>query len=232
MLLSLADVTMDAAMNIEKQMADLEAGAKELGISLGKYELDLFRAYIEKILDWNRRRNIVSRKDEGRIGSYHIIDSLSALSLIPEWTGVRCLDIGSGAGFPGIPLRIVRPDILLTLAEPRRWRYLFLRSIVEALALENVTLFEDRVEAMAVQDPSYDVILVRSVAPLKEMLPVAMPHLSPHGVFIAFKSQGVAEEIDDAGEEILSGGARIVGTKKVRLPITGTTRFLVSIEKS
>jgi 16S rRNA (guanine527-N7)-methyltransferase len=223
---------MDGAMNVEKQMADLEAGARELGISLGKNQLSLFRTYTDKILDWNRRRNIVSRKDEGRIASYHIIDSLSALSLIPDKTGVRCLDVGSGAGFPGIPLRIVRPDILLTLAEPRRWRYLFLRNIVETLALENVTLFEDRVEAMPPQDPLYDCILVRAVAPLKEVVPVAMPHLSRHGLFVAFKSQSVAEETSEAAREILSEGGRVVGTKKIILPITRRARFFVSIEKS
>lgn len=222
---------MVAAMDTEAQMEQLISGAGELGIRLSELQVGLFRTYLGEILTWNKRRKIVSRNDEMRIAGYHFIDSLSALEFLPEKKGIRCLDLGSGAGFPGIPIKIARPDISLTLVEPKRWRYLFLEKVVEILELENTEVFRGRAEEFSPSHSGHDVAFVRAVAKLEDAVPMATPLLSPGGIMIAFKSKDVVKEMNQAIKPLLSSGARVVRMKKVALPLIGVTRFFVVIEK-
>lgn len=219
-------------MHTENQIRELIEGAHELAVSLSESQVDLFRRYLKEILSWNRRRNIVSRNDEKRIGSYHFIDSLSALEFLPRKEGIRCLDLGSGAGFPGIPIKIARPEIGLTLLEPKKWRHLFLQRVVELLSLENVRIFPGRAEDLSDAQPGYDVALVRAVAKLGDLIPMAFPLLSSGGIVIAYKSKDVLGEMSRAIETLLSKRARVVGIKRVVLPLSQVTRVFVVIEKS
>ncbi|TET47136.1 16S rRNA (guanine(527)-N(7))-methyltransferase RsmG [candidate division TA06 bacterium] len=222
---------MVSAMDTEAQMEQLISGAGELGIRLSESQVGLFRTYLEEILTWNKRRNIVSRNDEKRIAGYHFIDSLSALELLPKKKGVKCLDLGSGAGFPAIPMKIARPDISLTLAEPKRWRYLFLEKVVETLGLQNTEVFRGRAEELAASHSRHDVVLVRAVAKLRDAVSMAIPLLSPGGIMIAFKSKDVVNEMNQAVKPLLAGGAKVVCMKKVVLPLTEVTRVFVVTEK-
>ena len=207
-------------------------GASELGITLSDSQVRLFEVYLAEILAWNRRRNIVSRKDEGRIGAYHFIDSLSAYGLLPENAGFRCLDVGSGAGFPGIPLKIVRPDMILGLAEPKRWRYLFLQRVIEELALSDTTLHRMRVEDLSPGEAEFDTVLVRSVASLKAIVPLTLPRLSAGGALIAYKSGDVSVETNEAMNVIAEEDGKVRVVLNITLPLTGVHRTLVAIEKS
>ena len=222
---------MVAAMDTEAQMEQLIRGTGELGIRLSESQVELFRTYLGEILAWNKRRKIVSRNDEKRIAGYHFIDSLSVLELLPLTKGIRCLDLGSGAGFPGIPLKIARPDINLTLVEPKRWRYLFLEKVVEILGFENAEVFRGRSEELSLSHPRHDVALVRAVAKLGDAISMAAPLLAPGGILIAFKSKDVVKEMNQALKPLLSNEAKVVCMKKVVLPLTGVTRFFVVIEK-
>jgi 16S rRNA (guanine527-N7)-methyltransferase len=219
-------------MSVEEQIKELSAGASLLGITLTDPQTALFEGYMKKILAWSRRRNLVSRKDLDRVGAYHIVDSLSALDLLPDRHGIRCLDIGSGAGFPGIPLKIVRPDIALGLVEPRRWRYLFLENLIAELGLTDVTMFRARVEDLPATFPSCDAIFARAVASLRTLIPFTLPRLLPGGVLIAFKAGDALREIKESETEILTHGGRLLKTKTLSLPLSGTRRVLVVIEKS
>jgi 16S rRNA (guanine527-N7)-methyltransferase len=223
--------TIRLSMSIEKQIEELLAGASQLGIPLTELQTRQFEEYIKRILAWNKRRNIVSRKDEERIGAYHIVDSLSAFRLLPEKKGINCLDVGSGAGFPGIPLKIVRPHMRLGLVEPRRWRHLFLENLMSELHLPGVTLFRMRVEDLPAPHASYDAVLVRAVASLKSIVPLTLPHLSPGAILIAYKSGDAQKEIEDAEAEILAAGGKLQTSESISLPLTGVRRVLVVIEK-
>jgi 16S rRNA (guanine527-N7)-methyltransferase len=223
---------MSKVMGVADQISDLVLGARELGIALDDSQVHLFEVYLREVLAWNKRRNIVSRKDETRIGAYHFLDSLSAHKLLPEDDGFRCLDVGPGAGFPGIPLKILRPDMALELAEPRRWRYLFLDKVIRVLALSNTILHRDRVEDLPPEQRSYDVILARAVASLKDIVPLALPRLSSGGTLIVYKSGDITAETDEALDVIEAEGARVDKTEIVTLPITGIRRALVVIEKT
>lgn len=218
-------------MSIEEQISDLVLGASQMGIALDDSQVHLFEVYLKEILAWNKRRNIVSRKDESRIGAYHFLDSLSAHRLLPENEDFRCLDIGPGAGFPGIPLRIMRADMVLELVEPKRWRYLFLEKVIEELALSNAVLYRNRVEDLPPDQEPYDVVLARAVARLKDIVPLALPHLSSGGTLVVYKSGNVAAETEEAVNVIEARGARVRKTETVTLPITGVRRALVVIGK-
>jgi len=218
-------------METEAQISELIEGAYELGILLSESQIHLFKKYLEEIVSWNKRRKIVSKNDEKRIASYHFIDSLSAIELLPKKEGVRCLDLGSGAGLPGIPIKIARPDIELTLIEPKRWRYLFLQRVAEVLSLENVTVFPGRAEDLSGSQPGHDIALVRAVAKLGDLIPIAFPLLGPGGLIIAYKSKDVLGEMSHAIGTFASNTARVVGIKRVVLPLSRVTRVFVIIQK-
>ena len=219
-------------MSTAKQIKDLSAGADELGITLTQTQTRLFEEYVNCILSWNKRRNIVSKGDEGRIGAYHLVDSLSASMFLPQERRFSCLDVGSGAGFPGIPLKIIRPDMALHLAEPKRWRYLFLESVIAELKLSDISILRARVEDLPPSIASLDVILVRALASLKRIVPVTLPRLRSGGILIAYKSGHVREELKDAEGELLAAGGEVCRTENLTLPLTGVPRVLIAIRRS
>ncbi|HID93235.1 MAG TPA: 16S rRNA (guanine(527)-N(7))-methyltransferase RsmG [bacterium (Candidatus Stahlbacteria)] len=166
--------------------------AHSIGIKLKAKELEKFNLYFDALLSWNKRINLVSRRDAGRI-EFHFLDSLFASRFIESNTKV--LDIGAGAGFPSIPIRIFRDDITLSVCESKRKKYLFLKYLVELLELENVTLFCERAESLR---NSYDTILEREIGKLKYFVRIAYPLLGSHGKLIAYKGNNVDVEIEEA----------------------------------
>jgi len=171
---------------------NLKKQAYSIGINLRANELEKFNLYFDALLLWNKRINLVSRRDEDKI-EFHFIDSLFASKFIKSNTKV--LDIGAGAGFPSIPIRIFRDDIILSVCESKRKKYLFLKYLVELLGLENVTLFCERAESLS---NSYDVILERGIGKLKYFVRIAYPLLESHGELIAYKGDNVHIEIEEA----------------------------------
>lgn len=163
-----------------------------IGINLKAEEIEKFNLYLNALLLWNKRINLISRKDEGRIG-FHFLDSLSASQFIES--NKKVLDIGAGAGFPSIPIRIFRSDISLSICESKRKKYLFLKYLIELLKLENVKLFCERAESL---NNYYDVILEREIGKLKYFVRIAYPLLANYGKLIAYKGNNVAAEIKEA----------------------------------
>lgn len=169
----------------------LKKQAHSIGIDLKTEEIEKFNLYLNALLSWNKRINLVSRRDEGRIG-FHFLDSLSASQFIES--NKKVLDIGAGAGFPSIPIRIFRNDIILSICESKRKKYLFLKYLIELLKLENVTLFCERAESL---NNSYDVILEREIGKLQYFVGIAQPLLANHGKLIAYKGNNVDAEIKE-----------------------------------
>jgi len=165
-------------------------GCRNLGYPLPPESVSKFRTYLDLLLSWNRRVNLFSKRDESRLVSQHILPSLAPLIVLPQGP-LRVVDIGSGAGFPGIPLKIVRPELVLALVESKRKRALFLRKVVEELALKEVQVIWARAEEVATDTAHrdiYDWALARAVADLPTLLGYAFPLLREEGGLIAYKT--------------------------------------------
>jgi 16S rRNA (guanine527-N7)-methyltransferase len=188
------------------------AGASRLDLTLTPTMLERFGQYEELLRDWNRRINLISRKDTERIITYHCLDSLTGSGLIPPGSAVA--DIGTGAGLPGIPLKIVRDDISLTLVESIQKKVAFLDAAVRHLGLTRTDVLRARAEEM--RDRTFDVILTRLVGKIREILPAARRLLAPGGRFIFYKGETAPEEIEQAQKVMRRLHLRVIETRDYR----------------
>lgn len=176
-------------MKHQDEVALVEA-CRNLGYPLPPESLSKFRTYLKLLLSWNRRINLFSRRDEPHLVFRHVLPSLAPLAVLPEGS-FRSVDIGSGAGFPGIPIKILRRDVRITLVESKRMKALFLRKVVEELGLEGTEVIWTRAEELA-RDPahrhSYDWVLARAVAELPTIVEYATPLLREGGGILTYKS--------------------------------------------
>lgn len=165
--------------------------------------MDLFGKYHKLLLEWNRRHNLISRSDESHIVRRHFIDSLCLLRMIDIPKNSRLLDLGTGAGFPGIPLKIVRPDLDLVLLEAKRKKGLFLRQLLSDLGLRDVTLFIGRAEESASQIPAVDMVCSRAVAEASTLLKWGILYIKPAGgSIIALKGPDAESELKSIPDRI------------------------------
>ncbi len=207
----------------------LSEGAAAVGVPLGKEELDLFVLYHRELLLWNRRINLVSEQTSREIVVRHFVDSLTPAPWIEKPDGLL-IDIGSGGGFPGIPLRIALPGLQLTLVESSRKKTSFLAHIVRTLHLDNVTIIRERVEAL-VGEPacagSFDTVLSRAAFKLPELLRMASFFLKPGGLLIALKGPDPQEEMAEAETVLNTAGMILTTCRDIRLPGTNLSRKII-----
>ena len=191
----------------------------------------LFDIYLKELLEWNQKFNLTSITNPEEIRLKHFKDSLSLLQTI-KLTNQSVIDIGTGAGFPGIPLKIVCPEIKLTLLEATQKKVEFLKHMVSVLGLKNVEIIWGRAEEL-VKDRRevFDLALSRAVAKLNVLCEYSLPFVKVGGMFIAYKDKDVEEELEEVKSAIETLGGRIKETKKVKLPDSGIIRSLVVIEK-
>jgi 16S rRNA (guanine527-N7)-methyltransferase len=157
---------------------------------------NLYRTYLEEILGWTRDSNLVARGDLGRLASRHLAESVAALSVLDRLAPATMLDLGSGAGFPAVPIQIARPQLRVTLVESRRRKGLFLARVVQALELESATVLIERAEHLEVPaDGGFDLATARAVAPVGELLGWMTPMVKPGGHALLFKGSSHGEEI-------------------------------------
>ena len=193
----------------------LIGGAQELGIRLGTEQIGAFRLYLEEVLRWSERMNITALMTPADIIREGFLDSLACLALIPN-DARHILDVGSGAGFPALPLAIVRNDLDFTLVEASRKKVTFLKHIARRLGLRHVRVWYGRVEAMEgglLAAEAYDVALARAVAPVGDQAALVFSFLRPGGVFLAqVGSGGVPEE---ALDQLAAAGYQAAGERRV-----------------
>lgn len=176
--------TRDSLPLEDQQIADLKTQCERAGVSISGNSLRQFSEYAGFIKEWNKRSNIVSNKDVSRIASRHLFESLLLTKAADLSGSIRLLDIGSGAGFPGIPLKIWNPEIELTAIEPDRKKALFIETVVERLNLKNTEILCERAESDSTVKQKaeiFDVITARAVAPLSTLLDWAKPYLKRKG---------------------------------------------------
>lgn len=164
----------------------LVAGALSLGLHLEPELVAAFRAYREELARWSARMNLTALRDPEDVVRAGFLDSLGCLPLIPP-EARRALDIGSGAGFPALPLKLLRPDLDFTLVEASRKKASFLHHMVRSLRLADVRVIQRRAEALAgdaAEQGAYDLALARAVAPPPEQGRLVRPFLGPGGLFL------------------------------------------------
>ena len=155
-----------------------------------------FEAYLEDLISWTRDSNLVAQNDLGRLASRHVTESLAVLPLIDRLAPTRLIDVGSGAGFPAIPIQIARADLSVTVVESRRRKGLFLKRTIERLELENAHAIIGRAEQLAKENlEPQDVGTARAVAVIAELLPWLAPVLRPGGHAVLFKGSAHVEEL-------------------------------------
>jgi 16S rRNA (guanine527-N7)-methyltransferase len=158
----------------------LITGSKILGVVLSSDQVDRFLSYLATLLQWNDTFNLTSISDPVAVVRLHFLDSLAIAPFVD--TSGPILDVGSGAGFPGMPLKIIFPDVALTLVEPRRKRANFLRALIRQLQAKAINVIEGRVEDLSQQlAGSFSTVALRAVGNLEFLLPIIRPLLQPGG---------------------------------------------------
>lgn len=168
------------------------------GLDPSRKQLEAFWVYHQELLAGNRRASLISAQDENRIVERHFIES-ALLSLFDEFRGDReVLDLGSGAGFPGLPLKILRPSIYMTLLDSKRKKALFLSELLPRLNVDGVEVVESRAEDLAkiqAYRERFEIVVTRAVARLNRLFAYAQPLLKEAGLLVSIKGSGLQEEI-------------------------------------
>lgn len=180
--------------NFDRVLELLEAPANSM---------DLFKKYQALLIEWNHRHNLISHGDESHIVRRHFIDSLCLLRMIDIAKNTRLLDLGTGAGFPGIPLKIVRPDLDLVLLESKRKKGLFLRQLLSHLELQDVMLSIGRAEDLVSQIQFVDMVCSRAVADASTLLKLSISYIKPAGgSIIALKGPDAENELKSIPNQV------------------------------
>jgi 16S rRNA (guanine527-N7)-methyltransferase len=211
----------------------LAANARALDLDLAAEILVRFEAYQRELLNWNQRINLTAIRDPGEVQVKHFADSLAVLDVLP--TGpLRLLDVGTGAGFPGVPLRLVRPSLELTLVDSIGKKTAFLEHLVLALQLEDTRVVTGRAEDLGRQPSereTYDVVVSRAVASLATLVELCLPLARVGGLMVAQKKAGIDDEIRAASRAITLVGGKLRPIDRYRLPDLDEERWLIVVEK-
>lgn len=214
-------------------MEPLRAGAASLGVTLVDDQLARFVALSALLLDWNTRVNLTAITDPAEVVTRHFLDALTcALGLAPEERArpLSLLDVGSGAGFPGLPLAIAFPHWQVTLLEATGKKTRFQKAAITALALTNTRALNGRAEELAHQTAHrgrYDVVTARAVAALPALLEYCLPFARPGGIVIAPKKGDLEEEIGAGARAARLLGARLLAPIPVLIPPLNDGRALL-----
>jgi 16S rRNA (guanine527-N7)-methyltransferase len=209
----------------------LVSGAEEIGVVLSAQVIESYLLYIEELKKWNARINLTALMGDLEIGVKHFLDSLT---LVPYLHGAkRVLDIGAGAGFPGLPLKIQSPAIELLLLEASQKKVFFLRTIVRLLQLKGVEIVHGRAEAGEITKRyagSFDLVLSRALADLPTSLHLALPYTQKGGHIVSMRGKKGEEETREVDWETL--GLQLREGKKLTLPFVEETRVLLLLQRT
>ncbi|MBW1676465.1 MAG: 16S rRNA (guanine(527)-N(7))-methyltransferase RsmG [Deltaproteobacteria bacterium] len=211
----------------------LDEGARAMGMRLDLSQIAQFAIHARELLAWNRFTNLTAITDPVEIAVKQFLDTLPLSRLLP--LGSRVLDIGSGGGFPGIPLKIMRPDLEVTLIDASRKKVSFQKHIIRTLALKDIEARHIRAEELKGElQPEirqYDVIVSKAVSKLDRFLDQAIPLLRRPGVMIAMKGRSVEAELEAVSSKIEAEGLTLT-VKKYRLPHLDIERSLIILSNS
>lgn len=206
----------------------------EQDIVLTEKQLDQFAIYYQTLIEWNEKVNLTAITDQDEVYLKHFYDSLTPSFYYPFQKQLHICDVGSGAGFPSIPLKICFPQIHVSIVDSLQKRIDFLQTLVDRLQLNNVHLFHSRAEDFGQNKTyreSYDVVLARAVARMSVLSEYCLPLVKKDGMFIAMKGARGEAELSDANKAITVLGGKIDKLKTFNLPKENSERSLIFIEK-
>jgi 16S rRNA (guanine527-N7)-methyltransferase len=185
--------------------AGLELGVAELGLALSHKQVADLNTFLQELGRWNRVHNLTSVEGEQASIDLHLIDSIAILPIMREFlptTQVQIADLGSGGGLPAIPIAIAEPNWRISLIEAVRKKTAFLQNVKGKLGLSNASIYSDRVEQVAIQEPGkYDAVISRAFTSLDRFLDLAEPFLKPGGLVFAMKARRADEELSAISTE-------------------------------
>lgn len=212
------------------------SGLKELGLEADQRQLDQFQRFMALMLEWNEKINLTAITDPEEVVTKHFIDSLVPMKFKEKYDldMSYSLDMGTGGGFPGIPLKIMQPEMKSVLADSLNKRISYLDEAVVDLGLKNVTPLHARAEELG-QDLAYreqfSIVFSRAVAAMNILVEYCLPFVKVGGYFVALKGSGFDEELDVAEKAIRTLGGDIVGIENLELPLIHVPRTLVFVKK-
>lgn len=209
----------------------LERGAEELGIVISSGQLENFTIYANELCKWNRKINLTAITLPEEIAVKHFLDSLTILKYV-DVSG-NLMDLGSGGGFPGIPIKILSPEMRVVSVDAVEKKINFQRHVIRALDLNGFTALHSRVENLPPEyKNSFNCVVSRAFTDITEFVKYALPLLAEQGIIIAMKGKDGRKEANAAIEKLNSLGATISAVHEFQLPILKDLRALVMISKT
>lgn len=212
----------------------LESKAKELSLTFSERQIKQFEDYYRVLIEWNHVMNLTAITEYEEVVEKHFIDSLSIINAVDFSEIFNIIDIGTGAGFPGIPLKIAFPDINITLLDSLNKRVKFLNEVIEQLGLNNINAIHGRAEDYAKQKEyreQYDLCVSRAVANLSTLSEYCLPYVKINGLFIPYKSGDIDVELEKSEHAVSILGGVVSDVIRFQLPGTDIGRSFVKIKK-
>ena len=218
----------------DKEIEIFLKDAEQFNIHLSEKQVNQFIRYYELLVEWNSFMNLTGITDLSEVLKKHFIDSISLVSYVNLNSVNSLIDVGTGAGFPGVPLKIVFPDLKVTLLDSLDKRIKFLNHVISELDLQDINAIHGRAEDYAGNTEyreSYDIAVSRAVANLSTLSEYCLPYVKQGGIFISYKSETLDEEVQKAENAINILGGVIKNKYSFYLPGTDIFRTLCMIEK-
>ncbi len=214
---------------------ELAKAAAEYGINLSSTQMEQYNRYFELLVEWNEKINLTAITEPKEVAIKHMIDSITAYDENLFKDGTTVIDVGTGAGFPGLPLKIFCPEIKLTLMDSLNKRIKFLQTVVEELGLKEVECVHARAEEGARNKKyreSFDIAVSRAVARLPILCEYCLPFVKKGGHFIALKGMQYHDEAEEAAKAIKVMGGSRTEIRPVKLPELDDKRAVITITKT
>lgn len=219
----------------ENRAVFLKEEFSKLGIVLSELQTEQFLKYYELLVEWNSKMNLTAITEYENVVIKHFLDSVLPASVYDFKKVHYMLDLGTGAGFPGIPLKILYPDISVTLVDSLNKRVNFLNEVILSLKLKKITAIHGRAEDLA-HDPKYrekqDLVVSRAVANLSVLLEYCMPFVRPGGCFLSYKSGKYKEELEDSRKACAILCGKVIREVPITIPETDIERSFIIFKKT
>ncbi|MBU8905764.1 16S rRNA (guanine(527)-N(7))-methyltransferase RsmG [Desertibacillus haloalkaliphilus] len=209
---------------------------EEKGISLSSFQLEQFERYYQLLVEWNNKMNLTAITDEDEVYLKHFYDSISAAFYYDHMNEpLKVVDVGAGAGFPSIPLKICFPQLNVSIVDSLKKRIGFLEHLAAELELTNCSFYHDRAETFAQNKKhreSYDLVIARAVARMPVLTELCLPLAKVDGDLLAMKGADATEELKEATRAIGLLGGEVIGDNQFKLPIEESERHIILIHKN